>query len=80
MQHRESRTATITLTDGFDTITLKVTQKAEPKHYDVTDVTLLVNMILGVEQPDMAYDFNGDGELNVSDVSSLVNIILSPGQ
>ncbi|MGM9868047.1 MAG: PKD domain-containing protein [Sodaliphilus sp.] len=76
----ESRSATITLTDGFDTISLKLTQKAQPKHYDVTDVTLLVNMILGVEQPDTAYDFNGDGELNVSDVSSLVNIILSLGQ
>ena len=76
----ESRTATITLTDGFDTITLKVTQKAQPVHYDVTHVTLLVNMILGTEQPDKTYDFDGDGELNVSDVSTLVNFILDSDQ
>ncbi|MDO4512242.1 MAG: PKD domain-containing protein [Bacteroidales bacterium] len=72
----KSRTATITLTDGFDTLTLKVTQKAE-KHYDVSDVTLMVNMILGTVPEDKEYDFNGDGRVDVSDVTSIINIILA---
>ena len=76
----ESRTATITLTDGFDTITLKVTQKADQKKYDVTDVTRLINMILGTVEKDDAYDFDGDGILNVTDVTSLINIILQTAQ
>ena len=76
----ESRTATITLTDGFDTITLKVTQKADQKKYDVTDVTRLINMILGTVEKDDAYDFDGDSILNVTDVTSLINIILQTAQ
>ena len=70
----ESRTANITLTDGYDTITLKVTQKADQKKYDVTDV------ILGTVEKDDAYDFDGDGILNVTDVTSLINIILQTAQ
>ena len=76
----ESRTANITLTDGYDTITLKVTQKADQKKYDVTDVTHLINMILGTVEKDDAYDFDGDGILNVTDVTSLINIILQTAQ
>ena len=76
----ESRTANITLTDGYDTITLKVTQKADQKKYDVTDVTRLINMILGTVEKDEAYDFDGDGILNVTDVTSLINIILQTAQ
>ena len=44
---------------------------------NVTDVTALVNMILGVIPKDEARaDINGDGKVNVSDVTALVNIIL----
>lgn len=44
---------------------------------NVTDVTALVNMILGVISKDMERaDINGDGKINVTDVTSLVNIIL----
>ena len=47
---------------------------------NVTDVTTLVNMILGVVPKDMARaDVNGDGSVNVSDVTTLVNIILGVG-
>ena len=35
---------------------------------------------IGTEQPDKTYDFDGDGELNVSDVSTLVNFILDSDQ
>ena len=45
---------------------------------NVSDVTALVNMILGVIPKDEARaDVNGDGNVNVSDVTALVNIILS---
>ena len=44
---------------------------------NVSDVTALVNMILGViEKDDARADVNGDGVVNVSDVTALVNIIL----
>ena len=44
---------------------------------NVTDVTALVNMILGVIPKDEARaDINGDSKVNVSDVTALVNIIL----
>jgi hypothetical protein len=44
---------------------------------NVTDVTTLVNMILGVVPTDMVTaDVNGDGKINVSDVTALINIIL----
>ena len=44
---------------------------------NVTDVTALVNMILGVIPKDeVGADVNGDGKVNVSDVTALVNIIL----
>ena len=44
---------------------------------NVSDVTALVNMILGVvEKNEIAADLNGDGKVNVSDVTMLINIIL----
>jgi hypothetical protein len=44
---------------------------------NVSDVTTLVNMILGVvEMNEQKADVNGDGKVNVSDVTALINIIL----
>lgn len=44
---------------------------------NVSDVTALVNMILGVQEKDEARaDVDGNGVINVSDVTALVNIIL----
>lgn len=44
---------------------------------NVSDVTALVNMILGVvEKNEIAADLNGDGKVNVSDLTALINIIL----
>ena len=44
---------------------------------NVSDVSALINMILGVTPMDLAAgDVNGDGRVNVSDVSALINIIL----
>ena len=44
---------------------------------NVSDVTALVNMILGVIPKDeVGADVNGDGKVNVSDVTALINIIL----
>ena len=44
---------------------------------NVSDVSTLINMILGLEPMDEARgDVNGDGRVNVSDVTKLINIIL----
>ena len=44
---------------------------------NVSDVSALINMILGLTTMDQeAADVNGDGRVNVSDVSALINIIL----
>ena len=44
---------------------------------NVSDVTTLINMILGVVGKDeQLADVNGDGKVNVSDVTALINIIL----
>ena len=44
---------------------------------NVSDVTALINMIMGITTMDEASaDVNGDGKVNVSDVSALINIIL----
>ena len=44
---------------------------------NVTDVTTLVNMILGVVPKDMERaDIDSNGKINVSDVTALINIIL----
>ena len=45
---------------------------------NVSDVTTLVNMILGVVTMDQEVaDVNGDGKVNVSDVTALINLILA---
>ena len=57
-------------------ITLKGDVNGDGK-VNVSDVTALVNMILGTIPKDPARgDINGDGNVNVSDVTALVNIIL----
>lgn len=44
---------------------------------NVSDVSTLINMILGMTEMDQeAADVNGDGRVNVSDVTALINIIL----
>ena len=44
---------------------------------NVSDVSALINMILGIVDTDEASaDVNGDGKVNVSDVTALINIIL----
>lgn len=44
---------------------------------NVSDVSALINMIMGLTAMDQsAADVNGDGRVNVSDVSALINIIL----
>lgn len=44
---------------------------------NVSDVTALVNHILGAESYSVSIcDVNADGEVNVSDVTALVNLIL----
>ena len=44
---------------------------------NVSDVSALINMILGITPMDQTTgDVNGDGRVNVSDVSALINIIL----
>ena len=44
---------------------------------DVSDVTALINKILGtVDLPLERCDLNGDGEVNVTDVTTLINMIL----
>ena len=44
---------------------------------NVSDVSALINMILGMTPMDKERaDVNGDGRVNVSDVSALINIIL----
>ena len=44
---------------------------------NVSDVTKLVNVILGIESVDaMIADVNGDGRVNVSDLATIINIIL----
>lgn len=44
---------------------------------NVSDVTVLINMILGITPMDQERaDVNGDGRVNVSDVTALINIIL----
>ena len=43
----------------------------------MTDVTTLVNMIFNGETANLELaDINGDGKVNVSDVTALINILL----
>ena len=43
---------------------------------NVTDVTVLINMILGTEPMSAKADINGDGKVDVSDITALINLIL----
>lgn len=47
-------------------------------HMDISDVTSLVNIILGKSTPEdkNSADLNGDGNVDISDVTTLVNAIL----
>jgi len=45
---------------------------------NVLDVVLLVNLVLGGNDPGDCSDVNGDGLLNVLDVVLLVNLVLNP--
>ena len=79
-------TITATATDGSGvsaSCSVTVKQKAiggdinGDGRVNVSDVTALINMILGVIPKDEARaDINGDGKINVSDVTALINIIL----
>ena len=42
---------------------------------DISDVTKLINMILGSEDPNNMADVNGDGKVDQSDVTRLIEII-----
>ena len=44
---------------------------------NVLDIVLLVNLVLGGNDPDVCSDVNGDGILNVLDIVLLVNIVLN---
>tara|TARA_Y100001935_G_C17308470_1_gene514009 strand:- start:2101 stop:4305 length:2205 start_codon:yes stop_codon:yes gene_type:complete len=50
-------------------------------YYDVTDVVVLVNVVLNIEQPDSfelwASDLNFDNEINILDIMLLRNLILN---
>jgi hypothetical protein len=45
---------------------------------NVSDVTVLINMILGIVPMNQSVaDVNGDGKVNVSDVTAIINMILA---
>ena len=88
----DSRTATLTMTDGYDTITLRVIQVRgdEPQplvgdvnldgKVDAADIACIVNIITGVN-PAGTYgtrdDVNSDGSVNAGDIAALVTLITS---
>ena len=43
---------------------------------NVSDISTLINMILGIQGESATGDVNGDGKINVSDVTALINLIL----
>ena len=43
---------------------------------NVSDISALINMILGIQGKSTTGDVNGDGQINVSDVTALINLIL----
>ena len=62
------------LSEGSETILGDVNGDGK---VNVSDVSTLINMILGLSPMDEALaDVNGDGKVNVSDVTALINIIL----
>ena len=44
---------------------------------DITDIVLLVNIVLGFEDPNIACDLNSDGDIDILDIIQLANIILN---
>ena len=65
-----------TKTAGYQVGVLKGDVNGDGK-VNVSDVTALINMILGITTTDQARaDVNGDGKVNVSDVTALINLIL----
>ena len=45
---------------------------------NVSDVTVLINVILGNEPGELSVcDLNADSQVNVSDVTTLINMILN---
>ncbi|MDO4512148.1 MAG: phosphodiester glycosidase family protein [Bacteroidales bacterium] len=69
---------------GFETVYLDMPEAPAKKgdinadgEVNVSDVTALINKILGIaEYADAACDINADGQVNVSDVTALINMIL----
>ena len=49
---------------------------------NVTDVTLLVDILLGAAtiEDGMTPDVNGDGDLNITDLTSLIDMLLGANQ
>ena len=44
---------------------------------DVTDVSIMIDMVLGKIQPNLAIaDLDGNGQVDVSDVSALIDVVL----
>ena len=69
---------------GFETVynAVEPSAKRGDLNHDgavnTSDVTTLINMVLGTSVADMATaDLNSDGAVNTSDVTSLINIILN---
>ena len=53
-------------------------QQRGKKSYNVSDITELINVILGEAAVDLSkHDFDGNGIVDVSDVSTLISIILN---
>ena len=44
---------------------------------NIVDIVIIVNMVLGINTPDLLADLNNDMEINIVDVIMLVNIVLS---
>ena len=68
---------------GKDLIISNIGDVNDDWNINVTDVTLLVNYILGKANSHFIVgnaDVNGDGEITVTDVTALVNIILNGNQ
>lgn len=62
---------------GTEAIPLPAGDVNRDRRVNVSDVTALVNMILGLIPKDLdTADVDGNGRINVSDVTALINIIL----
>lgn len=62
---------------GAETVPLPSGDVNRDRRVNVSDVTALINMILGVVAVDIdTADVDGNGRINVSDLTALINIIL----